>query len=316
MRKVLASLLALLMGALPCVAQQSSSAPSHPLVIPAGTNLSVVLTQQIASGDTHAGDTLHAQVVSPAVSGSQVAIPAGTYLEGRIAMVSQRNDRVQVVLHFATLAFADGYAAKIPGTVTVQSAIGWWLPSPNSHRAAALIPLLLAPGIGAGIGAAVGKDPVLTPGVISGGQIVPGSMTSSTRGRDAAIGLAVGAGIAALGTVIYVKARHNGAPDFFFAAGTPMDATLVNDLSIDPVQADRAANAAPPSITPVNPPPAQSSPYVAPDSTPDGICYGPDTPGTPPTVIPGTPATPDSPGVPDIVIPGTPSTPGPIVPCS
>jgi hypothetical protein len=108
---------------------------------------------------------------------------------------------------------------------------------------------------------------------------------------------------------MYLKARHHGAPDFFFAAGTPMDAILANELSIDSAQAADAASAAPPAITPIRPLPG-------PDSTPAGICHMPDIPGTPSTVIPGTPATPDSPGTPDIVIPGTPPTPGPIVPCS
>jgi len=46
-----------------------------------------------------------------------------------------------------------------------------------------------------------------------------------------------------------------------------------------------------------------------------GICYTPGMPGTPPTVIPGTPPIGDSPGTPATVIPGTPAIPGTPYPC-
>lgn len=310
MHRLVACFLAFLLAALPCIAQQP--APASPLLVPAGTVLSIVLTQQISSSETRSGSQLHAQLVSPVVSGSQVALPAGTYLEGRVSRIIQQGDRVQVVLQPASLAFVDGYVAQLSGVVTVQSSNGWWLPSPSSHRAAALLPFLFAPGIGAGIGAAAGKDATLTPGSISGGQITPPSVTPSTRGRDAVIGFGVGAGIMAVGLAIYFASRHHGAPDFFFPAGAPMQATLALALSLDPAQvADAAAQPQPP----VQPIVQRPQPPTFANSASSAICFAPDTPATPDTVIPGTPAIGDSPGTPNIVIPGRPAIPGPVIPC-
>ncbi|MDR3764118.1 MAG: hypothetical protein P4M01_08500 [Acidobacteriota bacterium] len=314
MQKVLAVLLVTLMVVLPGAAQQGPAAAFSRLTVPAGTVLNVVLAAPLSSADTHVGGSLRAQMASPVVSGSQVAIPPGTYLEGRIEKISQKDDRVEIVLRAATLAFADGYAASVPGTVTVRSALGWWQPAPNSHRGLALLPLLLAPGVGAAIGAASGHDGSITPGTISGGQLVPATMTSSTRGRNAAIGLGIGAGIAAVGAALLMHAHRQGPPDFFFDTGTPMDATLSGELAIDAAEAAHAAATEPAAPIPQAPRPMPPTPPAW--DTSSGICYGPDIPGTPAQVIPGTPATPDSPGTPDIVIPGMPPTPGPVVPCA
>jgi hypothetical protein len=312
MRNAVASFLAFLLAVLPCAAQTSTPAPA-PLVIPAGTVLSVVLTNQVSSTSTHSGDKLHLQLVAPVVTGSQIAIPAGTYLEGSIGTISQQDETVSLSLSRASLAFPGGYVAPVPGIASVGSSEGWWRPAPTgSHGAAVLLPLLLAPAVGAGIGAAVGRDGSLTPGSISGGQIVPGSITMSTRGRDAAIGFGIGAGVLITGLVAYFGSHHHSGPDFFFPAGAPMSVALSVPLPLDASQVAAAASSAV-TVMPVAQPHMPPAPMPAPSS---GLCQLPDTPGTPPTVIPGIPATPDNPGTPDTVIPGTPSIPGAVVPCS
>ena len=313
MQRFVSVLLTFLLAALPCVAQQSSSIDGK-LFIPAGTSFSVVLDQQVSSSATHIGNQLHTQLVSPVVSGSQVLVPAGTYLQGKVAKITQQSDRVTLDLSSATLAYANGYVVKLPGTVSVLSSEGWWRPAPNSRRALALLPFFAAPMVGAGIGAAVGKDPVLTPGSINGGQLTPGSMTPSTRGRDAAIGLGVGAAIAAVGLAIYASAHHHGGPDFFFPAGAPMDVLLDSSIALDPAQIAGALNQPQPPMLPTAQLPQPTPPSF--DSTSSGLCPGPDIPGTPDIVIPGTPAIGDSPGTPDTVIPGMPATPGGMVPCN
>jgi hypothetical protein len=307
MSKPLAAFMALLLAVLPCIAQQPSK-----LLVPAGTALSAILTGQISSTDTHPGDLLHAQLVSPVVVGSQIAIPAGTYLQGRVSKVTQQDDRVQVELRSASLAFANGYVAQLPGLVTVRSANGWWRPAPNSHRGAALLPFLAAPAAGTLIGLAAGKNGTLTPGSFTpNGQLIPASMTPPTRGRDAGIGLAIGVGVMAIGLLALHAAGHHGAPDFFFPAGAPVDVVLVAPISLD------AAQVAASSLIPEPIQPAAQLPVPAPaPNISASLCPAPDTPGTPDTIIPGVPATPDFPGTPDIVIPGTPSIPGGMVPCN
>jgi hypothetical protein len=179
MHKLVAGFLVFLLAALPSMAQEQSSA-NH-LLVPAGTGFSVVLTSQISSSDTHPGDQLHTQLVAPVVLGSQIALPAGTYLEGRVSKVTQQDDRVQVILQSASFAFANGYVALLSGPVTVQSSNGWWRPSPNSHRALSFLPLFLAPAVGFGIGAAVGMLLIsirFTPGNATTGGMIPHSWLS------------------------------------------------------------------------------------------------------------------------------------------
>jgi hypothetical protein len=244
MSRQLAAFLALSLAVLPCTAQQQP--PADKLILPAGTTLSVVLTQQISSSATHAGDQLHLQLVSPVVSGSQLAIPPGTYLQGKVNRITQRDDRVSLSLYAASLAFEDGTVQKLSGPIEVRSAEGWWLPSPYSHRGAILIPFLIAPIAGGAIGAAMGKDGSISGGGFTPtGQIIPPTITPATRGRDAGIGLGVGLAIAAVGVTIYATSHHHGAPDFFFPAGAPMDVILTSAVSLDVAQAPAAPAPAP-----------------------------------------------------------------------
>jgi hypothetical protein len=243
------------------------------------------------------------QVVSPVVVGTEVAIPAGTYLQGRVVSITQRNSQVELALQSTSLAFVNGYVAPLAGPVTVQSQQGWLRLAPSSRNNAALIPLIFAPGIGAGIGAAVGFSHT------SG--LTPGKNPGSPMAKDAGIGLGIGAGALLVGVLIY-HSHHHG-PNFYLSAGAPMDTAFANNVMLDRASVAEAVSQGAGVVQPIADRPQPPSP---PDTTPSGICFGPDTPGTPPTVIPGTPAIGDSPGTPDIVIPGTPSTPGGVVPCS
>lgn len=314
MRKALASFLAVLLGCLPAAAQQPGISTPPALVIPAETQFSIVLTAQLSSSENKVGDLLHAQLVAPILAGSQVAVPAGTFLQGRIAQVAQVNDRVQMVLNAVSLAMANGYVVQVPGTVMVQSAIGWWQPSGQGRRGGALAALWMLPVAGMGIGAATGSSTkIVPPSFGSGGQLNPGSMTPSTRGRNVGIGMGVGAGLALLGTLLYVHS-HRTTIDYLFVPGSPLDARLTNDLALDSAKAAAAASMAV-EVLPMAPRPIPPAAPEGPSGS-SGMCPGPEIPGTPATVIPGMPATADSPGTPDIVIPGTPSMPGPMIPCS
>jgi hypothetical protein len=57
------------------------------LTVPAGTGLSVRLTQPLASDTNHDGDTFHATLDSPIVIDDKTAIPAGADVEGRVVSV-------------------------------------------------------------------------------------------------------------------------------------------------------------------------------------------------------------------------------------
>src|SRR5947209_17160941 len=96
------------------------------------------------------------------------------------------------------------------------------------------------------------------------------------------------------------------AHHLYLAAGAPVDMVLPQEISFKQSEVSKAVQQSagePVALQTVAPRP------VPPPPTPanHGTCYTPDTPGTPPTVIPGAPGPNGIPG-PPTVIPGTAAT--------
>jgi hypothetical protein len=166
--------------------------------------------------------------------------------------------------------------------------------------------MVIAPMAGLGLGALIGSAAHTTESSTLGGN----TMTTSTP-KGIAIGSLVG--LAAGGVVALVLMTHSH--QFFVDVGSPMRMTLSQPMSLAQDQvadANREAQEHPAAV----PMPAPRPQPVAYPSTPidHGTCFTPDTPGTPPTVIPGIPGPDGVPGPPTI-IPGTPSIPGTPYPC-
>jgi len=103
--------------------------------------------------------------------------------------------------------------------------------------------------------------------------------------------------------------------NFFLDVGSPVEMTLQQPVSLqqnEVADAVRQSEQRPVAEEPI----AQRPRPLPPPSVPvdHGTCYTSDTPGTPPTVIPGPPGPDGIPGPPTI-IPGTPTTPGTPYPC-
>jgi len=58
--------------------------PANTIVIPPGTKINVALTRSIASKSLRAGDDIYAQTTFPVIAGHDVAIPQGTFVQGKI----------------------------------------------------------------------------------------------------------------------------------------------------------------------------------------------------------------------------------------
>jgi hypothetical protein len=65
------------------VALQSAVAPA-PVVIPAGTSITVRLRQRLSSASATPGERFEAALEEPLVAGDQVVVPAGTLVEGHV----------------------------------------------------------------------------------------------------------------------------------------------------------------------------------------------------------------------------------------
>lgn len=140
-------------------------------------------------------------------------------------------------------------------------------------------------------------------------------MNGMTFNPDRLQSTAIGsmAGLGAGGILGFFFLAHSR--QFFVDVGSPMELTLPQPLTLAQAQVDDSIRQ---SQTPPIIPVARRPPPPPPDSssTFTHTCYTPDTPGTPPTIIPGTPPIGDSPGTPDTIIPGTPSIPETPYPCN
>jgi hypothetical protein len=304
---------------LPCLAQQALSAGQSDsrnsaiqaeakptITIPAGTRISLVLTQPVQSRHVRRGDDVFAQVVSPVDSGNQVVIPAGTFVQGSIDKLGRRSTEGELRLQSLSITFPDGYVTPIAGPITLYSDEGYALKDPGPDRTVAAVVLPLA---GAGVGALIGHSAgqagssvtsPFPPGCTGGPPFCTTTTTPvfGTKTKDAIIGAGVGGGVGAVGSLALLFGSHH----FYVVAGAPIQMTLQQPVTL---QQDEVAKAVrdslqhPVPVQPVAPLPVYYPSYPG--------MYGPPPalPPSPPTIIPGPPGPDGVPG-PPIVIPGSP----------
>jgi hypothetical protein len=318
--KIVAIASAVCVFVLPCLAQQSptagqsdspnsaAQAEAKPTItIPAGTRISLVLTQPVQSRHVRRGDDVFAQVISPVDSGNQVVIPAGTFVQGSIDKLERRSTEGELRLQSLSITFPDGYVTPLAGPITLHSDEGYALKDPGSDRMAGAFAL---PAAGAGIGALIGHS-VGQPSSSVTSPFPPGctgpppfcttttTPVFGTKGRDAIIGAGVGAAIGGAAAFALLFGSHH----FYLVAGAPIQMTLQQPVTL---QQDEVAKAVrdsvqhPVPVQPIAPLPVYYPPYPGIDNSPP-----PTPPPTPPTIIPGPPGPGGVPG-PPIVIPGSP----------
>src|SRR5579862_4926803 len=97
--------------------QSSGAASNLAISLPAGTKVNLAITAPVWTRSAKAGDTIYAMTVFPVAINNQMAIPAGTFVQGIIdAMItpSGRSSQAQFQIHFTKLVFANGYATDLP----------------------------------------------------------------------------------------------------------------------------------------------------------------------------------------------------------
>lgn len=271
----------------PSQAQSSATADHATLTLPAGTKITLVLTHQLVSRSIHRGDDVYAQTTFPVTTGSQVAIPPGAFVQGKIEKLARKGNRGELQMQSTSVVFPNGYVASVAGPAKMEGEEGTALRDPSNGAKAGAMAALGAPMAGALIGAA--------------------SSGTYSRAAGAAIGGGVGLGVGVVTALVLLTQGNHFAMD----VGAPMDMVLQQPLTLDKGQVDEAIREA--RDHPAPPPAVATRPGFP--STVMGTCYTVGTPGTPPTFIPGTPAIGNMPGTPGTVIPGTPPTPGTPYPC-
>ncbi len=122
MTRLLTSLLLLAsLAAIACSQQTPANADSNgTITLPAGTKVPLALNSPISTKSARPGDPVYAHTTFPVVLNDRVAIPAGTYVQGVISSVkraSRVKGRAEVLMHFTSLVFPNGYTVTLPGSV-------------------------------------------------------------------------------------------------------------------------------------------------------------------------------------------------------
>jgi hypothetical protein len=90
------------------------------VTIPAGTKIPLSLKQAISTKNAREGDAVYAETAFPFVVDNRVIVPAGSYIQGRIAHVERGGrlkGRAEILMHFTSMIYPSGYTVMLPGSV-------------------------------------------------------------------------------------------------------------------------------------------------------------------------------------------------------
>jgi len=99
--------------------QKASDAPVR-LTVPAGTRIPLVLKHAISTKNVRPGDPVYLQTNFPVAQDNRILIPSGTYVQGVVDSIrhpGRVSGRAELLMHFTTLIFPNGYTVTLPGTV-------------------------------------------------------------------------------------------------------------------------------------------------------------------------------------------------------
>ncbi len=90
------------------------------VTLPAGTKVPLALKQAISTKNARPGDPVYAETTFPVTQEDRMVIPAGTYVQGVISSIKRPGrvkGRAELLFHFTTLIFPNGYTIALPGSV-------------------------------------------------------------------------------------------------------------------------------------------------------------------------------------------------------
>ena len=197
------------------------------LTVPAGTAIPLTLVTPIYSRSTKPGDSARATVAFPVMSGSQVAIPAGSYVQGTVSSVTLRDPHTHlpgVQIHFTQLVFANGYSVALDG---------------NSTQAMAAMP----ESGGQAIGELAFAEAPLAGTEFAPAQVPtqPGPLPQEGPSKGLVFGLVAGIGAGLLVLSLALTHHRRGHEDtMLFASGWQFQMVLAAPLSLNAEQVSAA----------------------------------------------------------------------------
>jgi len=208
--------------------QNASPSTAQTIVVPAGTAIQLTLLSAVKTKSTKAGDKVRAVVAFPVTIGTQLAIPAGTFVDGTVSEVMAHPKGGQPPLfrvHFTGLVFSDGYSVALSGQNT-QALLLPYQSSAPTNEVAELTPIRFP-----GMQFAKGQNPP---------SLGPEPSGEATAGGNPAIigGIVAGAaGALVIGTVLWAHHHSNKETDVvLFDAGWQFQMVLDSPVTLDAAQ--------------------------------------------------------------------------------
>jgi hypothetical protein len=96
------------------------AADANQLIIPAGTQIPLLLKQAISTKNAREGDAVYAETAFPFVVDDHVIVPAGSYVQGKISHVERGGrlkGRAEILIHFTSMIYPSGYTVMLPASV-------------------------------------------------------------------------------------------------------------------------------------------------------------------------------------------------------
>jgi len=178
----------------PGAAAPAVEAEKPMLTIPVGTRIPLSLKQAISTKTAKDGDPVYAETAFPFVVNDRVVVPAGTYVQGKVARVQRGGHvkgRAELLVHFTSMIYPSGYTVMLggsventpgaektsmkdsEGTIRQDSDVGKKVgTAAEGASTGAVIGAVTGGGKGAGIGAGAGGLAGLAIGMLSRGADV------------------------------------------------------------------------------------------------------------------------------------------------
>jgi hypothetical protein len=219
-------------GQLPDSSQDGSQ--NGTIVAPAGTQISATLSSPI-TGKSKKGDTVRAMVAFPVTVGTQLVIPAGTYVTGVIEdIVKHRIGAPKVQVKFTNLVYANGY------TVALDA-------SDAQAELTQSIADLGAPGATTDPSSGVSQAYALTgngANAFQSGPTPPPMPPSPGPPKGFIIGIVVSA-VVTVALLVFALTHHDRGNAVLFATGWQFDILLQSPLTLNAANVAAAIAAAP-----------------------------------------------------------------------
>jgi hypothetical protein len=190
------------------------AAAGKSITIPAGTQVLLQLRSPIDTKSAHVGDGVYCQTSFPVTIDNIMVIPAGTYVKGEIASVQRAGrikGRAQILFHFNTMIFPDGYTVDLPGALKSEPGATNSTVSDDEGTVRA--------------NSQKGKDAGTIAGAGATGAVIGAVSTGTAKG--AGIGGLAGAAVG-IGEVLFTRGQ-----DVRIDQGTSLEMTLQRALTVD-----------------------------------------------------------------------------------